>query len=248
MALGAGAQPAEPPATLDAALARIAELEARVAELETRLAAAGVETRRLEVVAGLESKADLAHAADARFTRHHDAAAGRTTVVGPAVPAESNQGLSNARFLVTSAVEFAGATPAGPAAEFSLFIATRGHAHNRLRTLAGAELVVDGEPLAVPLTQYLEEARREAPRGAGRRRRGAVSYDERLRLGLDRAAMTRLAHATRVSVRMDGLVLALTREHLAVFRATLLRGAAGALPRAAAPGLQQLGDHAVGDE
>ena len=36
--------------------------------------------------------------------------------------------------------------------------------------------------------------------------------------------MTRLAHATDAVVRLDGLDLTLTREHLAVMRATLLRG------------------------
>ena len=113
---GALAQsPAAPPDTLELALLRIAVLEARVAELEGRLAAAGVETRRLEEVAGLEPKAELAEAADARFDVRYDAAADRTTVVGPVLSVESNRRLSSTRFLLAPAVAFAGKRPEVPA-------------------------------------------------------------------------------------------------------------------------------------
>lgn len=220
---GVGAQ-AAPPATLDAALVRIAELEARVVELEARLAAAGVETARLEVVAGLEPKAELAHAAAARFEVRYDAAGDHTTVIGPVVAAESNQGLSNTRFLIAPSVGFAGQRPTEPAPRFEVFVATRGHAHNRLRTLKAAVLWIDGVAVQVPVAEYLEEGRLDPPRSAGRARRGAVSYDERLKLVLDRAVMTRLAHATQAALGFEGLELALTREHLAVVRATLLHG------------------------
>ena len=220
---GVGAQ-AAPPATLDAALVRIAELEARVADLESQLAAAGVETQRLEVVAGLEPKADLAASAAARFDVRYDAAGDTTTVVGPVLAAASNQGLSNARFLIAPAVAFAGQKPARPVPSFDLFVATRGHAHNRLRTVKTAALWIDGAAVQVPVVEYREEGRLEPPRSAGRARRGAVAYDERLKLVLDRAVMTRLAHATEAALGFDGLQLALTREHLAVVRATLLHG------------------------
>ena len=212
------------PATLDAALVRIAELEARVAQLESQLTAAGVESARLEVVAGLESKTALAHAAAARFEVRYDASGDHTTVVGPVLAAESNQGLSNTRFLIAPGVGFAGQRPRQAVPSFDLFVATRGHAHNRLRTLKTASLWIDGTTVQVPVAEYLEERRLEPPRSAGRARRGAVAYDERLKLVLDRAVMTRLAHATKAALGFEGLQLALTREHLAVVRATLLHG------------------------
>jgi|GEM_PF-2761985 len=221
---------AQPPATLPEALARIAELEARVAELESQLAAAGVETRRLEEVAGLQPKAEMAGAEDARFDVRYDAAADRTTVVGPVLAAASNRGLSNTAFLVAPAVAYAGQQPALPVQAFDLFVATRGNTNNRLRTRDTAELVIDGAVLAVPVTEYVEEGRLEGPRSAGRSRRGTTAYDERLRITLDRVVMTRLAHATDAGVRLGGLELALTREHLAVVRATLLRGTPAATP------------------
>jgi len=227
LTVGAAGSPVEPPATLPEALARIAELEARVAKLESQLAAAGVETRRLEAVARLEPKGEPAQGLDARFDVRYNAAAGRTTVVGPVLPAASNRGLSNTRFLVAPAVAFAGERPANPAETFDFFVATRGHTNNRLRTLEVAELVIDGAVVEVPVAEYVEEGRMEPPRSAGRARRGAAAYDERLRLTLDRDAMTRLAHATDGGFRLGGLELTLTREHLAVVRATLLRGTPG---------------------
>ena len=67
----AGGAWAQPPETLEAALVRIAELEARVAELEARLADAGRETGRLEELAGLEvrnERSDAASAGSRKFT------------------------------------------------------------------------------------------------------------------------------------------------------------------------------------
>ena len=216
-----------PPRTLDAALVRIAELEARVAELEGRLAAAGAEAARLEAAAGVVPRDARAAAAAGRFTAHHDEAADRTEVTGPVLPVESNRGLSNARFLIAAAFTHPGPPGAGPVGAvdpLDLYVATRRHTNNRLRGTTHAELRIDGVTTArLPRAEYVEEARHAPPAGAGRARRGVVTWDERLRFTLDRTTAVRLAHAGHARLHLDGLELRLTADHLAAVKAVLLR-------------------------
>lgn len=200
---------------------RVAELERQVAELRGETAALEQEKQELQELAGVTTDGTVLDQANAAITTNFDPASGTTTTATRAIPATVEQG-SRADHYLSMVMAQSGERPTALPEAVTLFVQTR-YSGGEYRGAGEATLMIDGEPVTVPVTDY-KALRRQVRAGNTAR----TLADETLALRVPWPVIERLASARQSSMQLRGVRLAIDRDHRAAARALVIR----ATPRA----------------
>jgi len=194
---------------------RVADLEQDLAEARAKVELLETEKAELEKLAGVTAKGELVESAKARIAATYDAQADRTVVEAKAVAADGPQILGFSGYAVGAGFDFAGRELEAMPEQYHLLLYTSGNKDKRVRTAKEVTLIVDGQQMTAPVTDY-EVLGSFGGSRPGSKGRSAESRDERLTITIDAATAARLGAASSLELHLPKFPLELRRDHIAL--------------------------------